>query len=807
MFRCRDQVQFELKLIDAPFEGDPRGLSSPRVTVIAFTYNMSKFIVEAMDSVLVQRTTFPFEVIILDDCSTDGTTEIARDYERRDPGRVRVVVPERNQNDHVMFAETCQDSRADYIALLDGDDDWTDPRKLQLQVDFLDSHPECALCFHNVDVWSDARSCSLGPFHPSDQPPISTLDDLLSVSFIQTSSAMIRRRSFVPLPDWYKELRDIGDWPLFLLAMRHGTAGYIDRIMGRYRQHAAATWSGRAYGKKVEQIVPLYDRFVGEFGAAYDEKIRLLLTSRCHELAFEQTLGPDGGAPSAPRVAEIAARVLARECDHARRVAGIIPTWSPEELRGASIDLPKRGATVDSRCFTLAGWAIGKDGPVVAVEVEEDGKLVNRVRLGSLRPDVAETFPGVKGAERSGFQAVVGVGGRTDRVALHAVTESGRRFAAGEIRLGPDVVPVLRPRLPRLERLQRYVRRIDESRIYSNFGPLSVELERRLSNRLGLPEGGLACAASGTAALAGAILAVAGRASEARPLALLPAFTFVATASGAEQCGYRAFLADIDPETWMLNPDRLLSHPELHRVGLIVPVAPFGRPVPQEPWRIFREKTGIPVVIDGAASLDCVVDAPDRFLGDIPVALSFHATKSFSTAEGGAVASTKIELTKLVSQALNFGFCETRDCAMPSTNGKMSEYHAAVGLAELDEWTEKLSSLHAVSNRYRSLLSPSNLAERLFAAPAISAAYVLFLCRDPGQCLGIRKALESRGVDFRLWYGAGLQHQTYFSSFERDELPITESVAPRLIGLPVAPDLSESAIRRVVTALEAGAGI
>ncbi len=368
-------------------------------------------------------------------------------------------------------------------------------------------------------------------------------------------------------------------------------------------------------------------------------------------------------------------------------------------------------------------------------------------------------------------------------------------------------IPVLRPRLPAFERLEPYLRRIDETRIYSNYGPLSLELERRLSSRLGLPEGGVTCAASGTAALAGAILAVAGRAPEARPLAVLPAFTFVATALAVEQCGYRGFLTDIDLQTWMLDADRLLSHPELHRVGLIVPVAPFGRPVPQEPWRRFREKTGIPVVIDGAASLDCIVRSPGGYLGDVPVALSFHATKSFSTAEGGAVASTNSELTKLAAQALNFGFCESRDCAMSSTNGKMSEYHAAVGLAELDDWTEKLVSLHALSNRYRSLLSASNLTQRLFASPAISAAYVLFLCRDLGQCLGIRKALGSRGVDFRFWYGEGLQQHTYFSGFERDELPVTESVAPRLLGLPVAPDLSDSAIRRVVAGLEAGAGI
>ncbi len=126
-----------------------------------FTYNASKFIVEAMESVLAQQTSFPYEVVVLDDCSTDGTTEIVREYVRGFPRCVRVDVAERNRNDHLQFSQEVGRSRVEYIAMLDGDDYWTDPRKLQIQVDFLDSHPECAVCFHNVEVWSDASGVPL----------------------------------------------------------------------------------------------------------------------------------------------------------------------------------------------------------------------------------------------------------------------------------------------------------------------------------------------------------------------------------------------------------------------------------------------------------------------------------------------------------------------------------------------------------------------------------------------------------------------------------------------------------------------
>ncbi|MGH9441848.1 MAG: DegT/DnrJ/EryC1/StrS family aminotransferase [Thermoanaerobaculia bacterium] len=365
-------------------------------------------------------------------------------------------------------------------------------------------------------------------------------------------------------------------------------------------------------------------------------------------------------------------------------------------------------------------------------------------------------------------------------------------------------VPVLRPRLPGVERLTPYLRRIDASRIYSNYGPLARELEGRLSRHLGLPAGGVVGASSGTVALVGAILAMAGRPTDKRPLALFPAFTFVATAVAVELCGYRGYLADVDSRTWMLDPERLQSHPELSRIGVVVPVAPFGRPVPQEPWLRFREKTGIPIVIDGAASLECVAREPGRFLGQIPVAMSFHATKSYSTGEGGGVVSTSSDQAQRITQALNFGFHGSRDCALASTNGKMSEYHAAVGLAELDGWTEKQRSLLAVADAYRSRLEPSGLRERFFAAPGISSSYAVFRCRDADESGRVRESLRRHGVDSRLWYGTGVQDQTHFSDLPREDLSVTEGLAPLLLGLPVAPDLDDRALERITRGLVEG---
>ena len=178
--------------------------------------------------------------------------------------------------------------------------------------------------------------------------------------------------------------------------------------------------------------------------------------------------------------------------------------------------------------------------------------------------------------------------------------------------------------------------RIDANRCYTNWGPLASEFEERLADRFGVGGNSVVSACSGSTALVGAILATAGRATPERPFAILPAMTFVATAIAAEQCGYRVHLVDVAPDDWMLDARALHTHPVLPRAGVVVPVSAYGRPVTHEAWRGFREQTGIPVVIDGAASFEALSDKTTGLLSELPVALSFHATRPSPRAKGDA---------------------------------------------------------------------------------------------------------------------------------------------------------------------------
>lgn len=383
------------------------------------------------------------------------------------------------------------------------------------------------------------------------------------------------------------------------------------------------------------------------------------------------------------------------------------------------------------------------------------------------------------------------------------MNEPSGQTAAGDE--PPVNIPVCRPQLPTTGQLLPYLQRIDTSRIYTNYGPLALELESRLGAHFGLPPGGIACASSGTAALFGAIIAAAGRARDSQPWAIVPALTFAATAAAVEQAGYRPYLLDVDPNTWMLDPDCVSDHPLLDRVGLVVPVAPFGRPVPLGPWRSFHARTRVPVVIDGAASFQNIAEAPHEFLGELPVCISFHATKSFATGEGGCVATSDTVVAERVAQVLNFGFSGNRDSACPSTNGKMSEYHAAVGLAELDSWNEKREAFYEVAECYRRMLAGSGLISRFIGAPEIGLNYALFACRQPGDLVATQESLRRWGVDFRHWYGTGLHGQSYYADCPGDRLDVAERLSSELLGIPMAPDLSVSAITCVVAALGEGA--
>jgi dTDP-4-amino-4,6-dideoxygalactose transaminase len=268
-----------------------------------------------------------------------------------------------------------------------------------------------------------------------------------------------------------------------------------------------------------------------------------------------------------------------------------------------------------------------------------------------------------------------------------------------------------------------------------------------------------------------------------------------------ERCGYVPYLIDVDPATWSLEPDTLAAHPKLAAAGIVVPVAPYGRPPPQAAWGGFAALTGVPVVIDAAAAFEALAADPARFAGGVPIALSFQVTKAFSSAEGGAVVWSDYEGLRRVARSLNFGFIDKRESTGAGTNGKLSEYHAAVGLASLDAWPEKCAANARVAGAYRAAAASHGIADRLAVAPAVASNYVLFAAASEAEAIAATSALADARIESRLWYGRGIHREPYFASVARDATPCTDRIAPALVGLPAFEEIDDDEIERVVSAV------
>ena len=129
-------------------------MEKPLLTVCCVAYNHAPYIRQALDSVLMQKTDFPFEILIHDDCSTDGTTEIIREYEEKYPDIIKLIYETENQySKGIKIIRDCMGPsiQGKYVALLECDDYWTDPKKLQVQISYMEQHPDCSGTFHAAD--------------------------------------------------------------------------------------------------------------------------------------------------------------------------------------------------------------------------------------------------------------------------------------------------------------------------------------------------------------------------------------------------------------------------------------------------------------------------------------------------------------------------------------------------------------------------------------------------------------------------------------------------------------------------------
>lgn len=239
------------------------------VSIACITYNQEKFIAKAIEGFLMQQTNFNFEIVIGNDCSTDGTTEVLESYQKRYPLKIRVLHHKKNVGCHQNMVYTHGECKGKYIALCEGDDYWTDPLKLQKQVDFLENNPDYVMCCHYTRVIdSDGNTLYVDP---NPTPLTHTYYGLLCGRQKETKTASL---VFHNLPDIYNIYNNpwyfkcfAGDKMLKIFTTyKTGRKIYVmPEVMSCYRNHVDGIWSMIKDDSRTEMMISDFNLIIEQF--------------------------------------------------------------------------------------------------------------------------------------------------------------------------------------------------------------------------------------------------------------------------------------------------------------------------------------------------------------------------------------------------------------------------------------------------------------------------------------------------------------------------------------------------------------
>lgn len=248
------------------FSSDSILNKKPLVSVIIITYQHKDFIERCIESVIKQDTEFEYEVLIGDDGSEDGTTEVCLNYQRRYPEMIRFFVQSRKNviffgsrpTGRFNFLYLLSKARGRYIAMVEGDDYWADKEKLKIQVDCIKSHERISGCFHSAKIFEKDKLLNdyYGP--PVIKDFYQTDDLLIYGNFIPTSSIFFKKDRIDDIPEWFLDV-PVGDWPLNIILAEKGVLKFINRPMSVWRRHPGGVYSQRSnYFKLIIETRSLY---------------------------------------------------------------------------------------------------------------------------------------------------------------------------------------------------------------------------------------------------------------------------------------------------------------------------------------------------------------------------------------------------------------------------------------------------------------------------------------------------------------------------------------------------------------------
>ncbi len=349
---------------------------------------------------------------------------------------------------------------------------------------------------------------------------------------------------------------------------------------------------------------------------------------------------------------------------------------------------------------------------------------------------------------------------------------------------------VTRTFLAPLDEYLPYLEQIWSTRMMTNQGPMHQRLEAELTARLGVRH--TVCVNNGTLALQLAI-----RALGLKGEIITTPFTYAATACAIQWEHCTPVFVDIDPHTWNLDPRKIEPMITGHTVG-IMPVHVFSAPCEVDAIGAIAQAHGLKVIYDAAHAM--CVDLDGRSVmncGDI-ACTSFHATKLFNTCEGGACFVRDDELAARLRRLRFFGHDQTKDVVDDGTNAKLTEVHAALGLANLPHLDDVRRRRRESCQRYRDgLAKVPGLTFQRYDPASYNFSYMPVLMPDEATADKVLAALGEQNVHPRRYFHPALHRTQAFSTVPRGDLSVAEDIAARILCLPIYYDLPLDAVDRI----------
>ncbi len=226
-----------------------------KLSIIMLTYNHEKFIAEAIEGVLMQETNFDFELLVANDHSTDRTEDVVAEYRERHPGIIKGFNNKKNLGPRFNFIKAYETTNGDYIAMCEGDDFWTDPAKLQKQVDFLEAHEDYVLCFHDIDLVDEGGALFRKAAVSTEDKRDYSINEMLGV-YVPTPT-IVYRKTIRKLPSYFKQT-DNGDTMVLAMLTGFGKAKFLPEILhSSVRKHPGGIWSTKSHLARWSSILRL----------------------------------------------------------------------------------------------------------------------------------------------------------------------------------------------------------------------------------------------------------------------------------------------------------------------------------------------------------------------------------------------------------------------------------------------------------------------------------------------------------------------------------------------------------------------